>query len=198
MKKKIILSLLLLLAIKSTSQEKKGADGNKFLISLHYVGNIRNDNFIGDNYNGVLGLDARYNVLKGKAFSVQAGLGLDFLNSRQSSYNLNVKNALLINPNVGVVLDVNKTFKPFFNLGYSFFTAKYTLNGYAFTGASQYDPLIQGVNYNQSFNYNSVSINPGFRLYFDDKVYFQTDYRYLPIGSNINAHLIALGFGYTL
>ena len=195
MKKKIILSLLLLLSIKSISQEKVNTHDTKFLISLHYIGNIRNHNFIGDNYNGVLGIDLRYNVLKEKSFSIEAGFGLDFLKSRHNSYSLNFKNALLINPNVGVVLDVNKTFKPFFNLGYSFFTAKYTLNGYAFTGASQYDPLIQGVNYNQSFNYNSVSINPGFRLCFDDKVYLQTDYKYLPIGSNLNTHLISLGLG---
>jgi hypothetical protein len=192
MKKKIILSLLLLLSIKSTSQEKMGTDDNKFLISLHYVGNIRNDNFIGDNYNGVLGIDARYNLLKEKAFSVEAGLGLDFLNSRQSPYNLNVKNALLVNPNIGIVLDGNKTFKPFLNLGYSFFTAKYTVS---YSQLPSFDPLIQQSNSTLSFNYNSVSINPGFRLYFDDKVYFQTDYKYLPIGSNINAHLIAIGFG---
>jgi hypothetical protein len=192
MKKKIILSLLLLLSIKSTSQEKMGTENNKFLISLHYVGNIRNDNFIGDNYNGVLGIDARYNLLKEKSFSVQAGLGLDFLNSRQSPYNLNVKNALLINPNVGIVLDGNKTFKPFFNLGYSFFTAKYTVS---YSQLPSFDPLIQQSNSTLSFNYNSISINPGFRLYFDDKVYFQTDYKYLPIGSNINAHFITLGLG---
>lgn len=192
MKKKIILSLLLLLSIKSTSQEKRSTDDNKFLISLHYVGNIRNDNFIGDNYNGVLGIDARYNLLKEKAFSVEAGLGLDFLNSRQSPYNLNVKNSLLINPNVGIVLDGNKTFKPFFNLGYSFFTAKYTVS---YSQLPSFDPLIQQSNSTRSFNYNSISINPGFRLYFDDKIYFQTDYKYLPIGSNINAHFIALGLG---
>lgn len=192
MKKKIILCLLLLLSIKSTSQEKRSTEDNKFLISLHYVGNIRNDNFIGDNYNGVLGIDARYNLLKEKAFSVEAGLGLDFLNSRQSPYNLDVKNALIINPNVGVVIDGNKTFKPFLNLGYSFFTAKYTVS---YSQLPSFDPLIQQSNSTLSFNYNSVSINPGFRLYFDDKVYFQTDYKYLPIGSNINAHLIAIGLG---
>lgn len=192
MKKKIILSLLLLLSIKSTSQEKIDTDDNKFLISLHYVGNIRNDNFIGDNYNGVLGIDARYNLIKEKSFSVEAGLGLDFLNSRQSTNNLNVKNALLINPNIGIVIDGNKTFKPFFNLGYSFFTAKYTIS---YSQLPSFDPLIQQSNSTMSFDYNSISINPGFRLYFDNKVYVQTDYKYLPIGSNINAHLFALGFG---
>ena len=30
------------------------------------------------------------------------------------------------------------------------------------------------------------------------RMYFQTDYKYLPIGSNINVHLISIGFGLTL
>lgn len=195
MNKKIIACLLLLLSVRAISQEKNSTGGDKFLISLHYLGNIRNDNFIGDNYNGVLGLDARYILLKEKSLSVEAGLGLDFLNSRQNSNNLNIKNALLVNPNIGVSINVNQRFKPFFNLGYSFFTAKYVVNTNALNVFDPMDPAFQSGNFKQSLNFNSLSINPGFRLFFDDKIYFQTDYKYLPVGSNVNAHFIALGFG---
>ncbi|MBC7524756.1 MAG: hypothetical protein H7239_09990 [Flavobacterium sp.] len=64
-----------------------------------------------------------------------------------------------------------------------------------FTGASQYDSLIQGTSFNQCFNYNSISINPGFKPYFDQKFYAQADYKFLPIDSNVHAHVMAVGFG---
>jgi hypothetical protein len=57
------------------------------------------------------------------------------------------------------------------------------------------DPAFQARSFEIKETYNSLSINPGFRLYFNDKVYFQTDYKYLPIESNINAHILALGIG---
>lgn len=195
MKKKIILSLLFLLSIKSNAQDKIDVDGNKFLISLHYLGNIRNENFIGDNYNGVLGINMSYNLLKEKSFSIQCGLGLDFLNSRKNQYNLKVKNALLVNPNIGIEFNASKKFKPFFNFGYNFFTAKYQINqSYLITNNPQ-DPAIQTIYGDNRYQFNSLSINPGFRLYFDQKFYAQADYKFLPIESNVNAHIIAIGLG---
>jgi len=193
--KKIILSLVLIVTFKSNSQDINKKEDNKFLVSLHYTGNLRNNNFIGDSYNGVLGLDARYTIVEKDFLSIQAGLGIDYLKSRENSSQLKMKDALIVNPNVGIEFAVSKEFKPFFNLGYSFFSAKYTISSAAFLVASQYDPLIQGGNVKGSFNYNSISINPGFRFFIDQKLYIQTDYKYLPIDSNLNVHLIAIGLG---
>lgn len=171
MKKKIILSFLLIFFIKSIAQQKNIDNDKKFQVSLHYSGNIRNDNFIGDNYNGILGVYARYTILKKVSFAIQAGLVLDCFQSRGNINQLKVKDALIVNPNIGIEFNASKSFKPFINFGYSFFTAKFTLYSNTFTGASQYDPLIQGTSFNQCFNYNSISINPGFKPYFDQKFY---------------------------
>ncbi len=192
MKKKIILSLLLLLSIKSNSQEKVD---NKFLISLHYTGNSRNDNFVSDNYNGILGLNAHYVLFNNELISVQGGLGLDYFQGRVINNQVDLKNRLMVNPNFGVAFNASKTFKPFFNLGYSFFTAKIVIETYTPSLFDPMDPAFQGRSFEIIESYNSLSINPGFRLYFNDKIYFQTDYKYLPIESNINAHILALGIG---
>ncbi len=197
MKKKIILCLLVLASIKSNSQEKIAINDTKFLISIHYTGNLRNDNFVSDNYNGILGLDAKYSLYRKTNFNIQAGLGLDYFKAREIGNQLNLKNSIIVNPNIGIVLESNKVFQPFFNLGYSFFTAKYTIQqSYNFINPN--DPGFNTIPNTAKYNFDSVSINPGFRLFMNKNLYFQTDYKYLPIKSNINAHLISIGFGYTL
>ncbi len=193
MKKRLILCLLVLLSIKSNAQKKDKITDDKFMISLHYTGNIRNNNFVSDNYNGVLGVDMRYVLFKNENISLQGGLGLDYFEAREIGNQIDLKNKVIVNPNVGIEFELNKTFKPFFNLGYSFFTAKYTIN---YIQLSPYDPLIQpNLNSTQSYNFNSISINPGFRLFFNQKFYAQADYKFLPIQSNINGHILAIGLG---
>lgn len=195
MKNIIILSLLLLLSINSNSQEKVKQNDNKFLISLHYTGNSRNDNFVSNNYNGILGLNAHYVLFNNKLISVQGGLGLDYFQGRFIDNQVDLKNRIMVNPNFGVELNAGKTFKPFFNFGYSFFSAKYVIKTTNLNLFDPMDPAFQSGNFEETETYNSLSINPGFRLYFNDKIYFQTDYKYLPIESNINAHILALGIG---
>jgi hypothetical protein len=199
LKKIIILSLLLLVTFKFYSQEPKATISNKenkFSVSIHYTGNLRNENFVSSNYNGIAGIDAKYNLYNNAYLGIQAGLGLDYFEAREIGYELDLNNSLMINPNIGIVLDVNKVFKPFFNLGYSFFTAKYSFKQTNFIDPyDPYDPAFGPLPSEVKYNYNSLSINPGFRIFFNDNVYFQSDYKYLPIESNINAHLIAIGFG---
>lgn len=195
MKNIIILSLLLLLSINSNSQEKVKQNDNKFLISLHYTGNIRNDNFVSDNYNGILGLNAHYVLFNNELISVQGGLALDYFQGRFIDNQVDLKNRVMVNPNFGIEFNASKTFKPFFNLGYSFFSAKYVIKTTNLNLFDPMDPAFQNGNFAETESFNSLSINPGFRLYFNDKVYFQTDYKYLPIESNINAHILALGMG---
>ena len=197
MKKKIILSLLILLSIKSNAQEKVVSNDNKFLISLHYTGNIRNDNFVSDNYNGVLGLDMRYVLFQNKNISLQGGLGLDYFKAREFGNQIDLKDRVMFNPNIGIELEFSKSFKPFFNLGYSFFTAKYQIQRTYINSYDPADPAFLPISSEVKYDFNSISINPGFRLYFDQKFYTQADYKFLPIESNINAHIVAIGLGLT-
>jgi hypothetical protein len=200
MKKKIILSLVLIVSIKFYSQDSKTTNSNKenkYSVSIYYIGNLRNHNFVSDNYNGIVGIDAKYNFYGNDNFSLQGGLGLDYFKAREIGNELDLKNTLMVNPNIGIILEVNKILKPFLNLGYSFFTAKYTIQqSYNFINPN--DPGFNTIPNTAKYNFDSVSINPGFRLFMNKNLYFQTDYKYLPIKSNINAHLISIGFGYTL
>jgi len=196
MKKKIILSLVLLVSFNLHPQNPKSTNSNKenkYSISIHYTGNLRNHNFVSDNYNGIAGIDAKYNFYKNPNYSIEGGLGIDYLIAREIGYQLDLKNSLIINPNIGIVLEVNKIFQPFVNLGYSFLTAKYTIQQLYINPS---DPAFGNLPSEVKYNFDSFSINPGFRLFMDRNLYFQTDYKYLPIKSNINAHLISIGFGY--
>jgi hypothetical protein len=199
MKKKIILSLVLLVTFNFYSQDPKATGSNKenkYSVSVHYTGNLRNNNFVSDNYNGIAGIDAKYNLYSNADLSIQAGLGLDYFKAREIGYQLDLKNSLMINPNIGIVLEVNKVFKPFFNLGYSFFTAKYQIQqAYLLNYDPVVDPAFQTISNTVKYGYNSISINPGFRLYFDSQFYAQADYKYLPVKTNFNVHLIAIGVG---
>ncbi len=199
MKKKIILSLVLLVSFNFYSQDSKATSSNKenkYSVSIHYTGNLRNNNFVSDNYNGIAGIDAKYNFYSNANFSLQGGLGIDYFKAREIGNQLDLKNSIMVNPNIGIVLEANKVFQPFLNLGYSFFTAKYTIQqSYVFINPS--DPGFNTIPNTVKYNFDSVSINPGFRLFMYTNLYFQTDYKYLPIKSNINAHLISIGLGYT-
>jgi hypothetical protein len=196
MKNRIIICFLLLAAIKSNSQDKIALRDNKFYISLHYVGNNRNHNFVSDNYNGIAGLDAKYKIYNNHIFSIQAGLGLDYFEGREIGYQLDLENSLMINPNIGIFFEVNQVFHPFLNLGYSFFSSKYKIQQ-SYIVYDPYDPLFNPIYSPITYNFDSFSINPGLRLFIDKNIYFQTDYKYLPIKSNINAHLISVGLGLT-
>ena len=199
MKKKIILSLVLLVSFKFYSQDPKATNSNKenkYSVSIHYTGNLRNHNFVSDNYNGIAGIDAKYKFYNNANFSLHAGLGLDYFKARDIGYQLDLKNSIMVNPNIGIVLEANKVFQPFLNLGYSFFTAKYNIQQ-SYIYVNPYDPAFGNVPSEVKYNFDSVSINPGFRLFMDTNLYFQTDYKYLPIKSNINANLISIGLGYT-
>ena len=195
MKKNIIFCFLLLVYIKSYSQDKNAIKENKFNISLHYFGNNRNNNFVSENFNGIAGLDAKYKIYNNHNFSIQAGLGLDYFEGRENDYQFKLENSLMITPNIGIFLEGNKVFHPFINLGFSLFTAKYQPQQSSVF--DPFDPIFGPTPSSLSYNFDSFSINPGLQLYINEKIYFQTDYKYLPIESNINVHLISIGFGFS-
>lgn len=195
MKKNIIFCFLLLVSIKSYSQDKNAIKENKFNLSLHYFGNNRNNNFVSDNFNGIAGLDAKYKIYNNHNFSIQAGLGFDYFEGRENDYQFKLENSLMITPNIGIFLEGNKVFHPFINLGFSLFTAKYQPQQSSVF--DPFDPIFGPTPSSLSYNFDSFSINPGLQLYINEKIYFQTDYKYLPIESNINVHLISIGFGFS-
>jgi len=190
---KNIFCLLLFTPMLSFSQESKILNNEKFSIGLHYVGNLRNENLISDNFNGTIGLDTKYVFAEKGVASFQGGITLDYLQARNEKYEgLDFKNTIIWNPNVGIELDVFKTgLKPFFNLGYSFFSVKYTM---------QFASMIGEPNFNQNpsdkkFNYSSLSINPGLRYHFKKSLFIETSYKYLPEDEKINIHFFNIGLG---
>lgn len=197
--KKLVLVFGILLSLNSVAQEQKNVDNKvnkKFLVSLHYNANLKNENVISENYNGLVGLDAKYVFYRNESIAVQGGIGLDYFTGKKNNQNLDYKNTIIVNPNVGIEFSVGKHFKPFFNLGLSVFTTRAKiLNN---NPLNQFDPLFNPTNAEMKFNYNSVSINPGFRVFFDSTVYFQADYKYLPIATNVNVHFIGVGLGINL
>jgi len=197
--KKLVLVFGLLLSLNSVAQEQKVVDSKvnkKFLVSLHYNVNLKNENIISENYNGLLGLDAKYVFYKNETIGIQGGIGLDYFIGEKTDENLDYKNTIIVNPNVGIEFSVGKHFKPFFNLGLSVFSTRAKiLNN---NPLNEFDPLFNPSNAEIKFNYNNVSINPGFRVFFDSTVYLQADYKYLPLKANTNLHILAFGLGLNL
>ena len=202
MKLFIISSFLFFLSFGMAQAQEEIVDtkNKPFSIGLHYTGNFRNDNLISDSYNGVFGCDARYTLLTNDVLNFQGGLSIDYLNGRDFKQKSSVEfnSAWVFNPNLGVEFNVKNTgFKPFFNLGYSFITYSYTIYGSSFSLFDPSDPAFTGMKQNKTNNNkNSISLQPGARFYFKNKIYLETSYRYLPIEKNFNVHLFNLGLGY--
>lgn len=190
--KKIVLSILLLCSLVSFSQDVKD-DKSKFSLSLHYIGNLDDDNLVNHDYNGVVGLDVRYSFYHNNKIIISAGLGIDYL---QESSNFFKNDALIFNPNIGIEVNVfNSKLKPFFNLGYSFF--KYKINFEPFNP----DPIINPQSAEFSDNFKGISLNPGLRYHFSDVFFAEGSYRYVGFNSDSmtgtsKTHYIQIGIGF--
>lgn len=187
--KKIILILVLVLVLtwNGFSQSEKFMEDGNFLISVHYIGNIRNNNVISNDFNGIAGIDAKYNIIKSKKINFQGGINIDYIQSRRIYSYKTTKNTLLFNPNFGVEIKVYKSLRPFFNLGYNFIkiTEKFKFNT-----ATNFDPSLFQSGSTLSNNFNSLSINLGIRILLSEQIFIQTDYKYLPFETNFNVHFL--------
>jgi outer membrane protein W len=197
---KIYSFLFFLVFSLAQAQEETITDKNKpFSVGLHYTGNFRNDNIISDSYNGIAGLDARYTIISGEFLNFQTGFSIDYLKGRdfKQKSSIEYNSAWFFNPNVGVEFNIkNSGFKPFFNLGYNLINYSYTIYGSDFTLFDPSDPAFTGMKQNKSNeNKSSISLQPGARFYFKNKIYLETSYRFLPIENNVNIHLFNLGLG---
>ena len=165
----------------------------KFQVGLHYVGNIRNNNIISDGFNGVIGISGSYAAYQNENVAILGGLTVDYLQSRD----LFLQNDILIwNPNASIEVDIfNGKLKPFFGLGYAFFS-----NDFKFaTGV--FDPMDPAITVREKkLNFNGLTINPGLKYYVSDLLFLEVSYRYFNVISNdfedsANTHFITLGLG---
>ncbi|SEP55065.1 outer membrane beta-barrel protein [Flavobacterium urocaniciphilum] len=202
MKRVNLLAFLLIFTfgISIAQEESNYNDIRPFSLGLHYTGNLKNENGFSDNYNGILGLDVRYKFASRNSVNFQAGISFDYFKGKdfKESYSVEYNNALFINPHFGVELAVKETgFKPFLNLGYSFNYYSYTIYGNGFSVFDPSDPSFSGYG-SKKINENdaALTLQPGLRYCFKNGFYSELSYKYLPIESNVNVHLINLGLGY--
>jgi opacity protein-like surface antigen len=195
--KKIILSAFFLSSLISFSQDVKN-DNTKFSVSLHYIGNLDDGNLVNHEYNGVIGLDARYSFYQNEKLNVSAGLGIDYL-QESSGYFKN--DALVFNPNIGLEVNAfNAKLRPFFNLGYSFFSYKIDFQGFFPNPNPSFDPIVNP-NRSKKYNSNGISLNPGVRFHFSDVLFAEGSYRYVgfsfdTMSGSSKAHYIQVGLGF--
>lgn len=166
----------------------------KFQVEVHYVGNFRNENIISDGFNGVVGVSGNYAVYQDEIISVFGGLNVDYFQTRDYF----LQNDILIwNPNVSIEVDVFKgKLKPFFGLGYAFFSNNFK---YA-TGL--FDPMDPAITVREKkLSFNGFTINLGLKYHISDLLFVEGSYKYFPVNSDdiegtANTHFIYLGLGF--
>jgi opacity protein-like surface antigen len=191
-----VLFLFCLFSMTVFSQVESKKTDESFLVGLHYVNNSSNNNLLSENYNGVIGVDLKYKLVTTKIITLHPGLSFDFLTgSGSNQFGLKYNSMTILNPNIGVELDVFKSnFRPFVSLGYAFVNYSYDIK---FTSIQNFDPAFAASNTMKKVKYseNNFSLQPGFRYHFKKLIYLETSYKYLPIDKNVNLHLFNIGLG---
>jgi hypothetical protein len=191
--KNSFLALFLVCASFLFAQEETNKP-TKFQVGVHYVGNLRNENIISDGFNGVVGISGNYALYQDELISVFGGLNIDYLQSRDFF----LQNDILIwNPNAIIEIDAFKgKLKPFFGIGYAFFSNKFEYDGIGVFDPS--DPAF--LPRERKVNFNGFTINPGLKFHFSDLLFVEGSYKYFPVNSDdvegtSNAHFINIGVG---
>ena len=191
MKQKLLLALLLILSIKSFSQD------SKFSIEASYPIPI-GDNFIAENYNGIFDIGAKYRFSKIKNInigtSINGGILVNNTNDNNGNQDFKVK-SYLIQPKLFAELTIESISKlhPFIGFGYAFmvFDASGTNNGFDVSGSSKTD---SGINANFGVAYDITT-----------KIFIGIQYDYVKLNvdeetpnttfdTNLNLLKIGLGF----
>lgn len=168
------------------------AQDEKFMIGIHYVGDVSKEELVPRNFDGIIGLEAKYNFSSLGIASFQGGICVDLLSPKKNSTdNYSYDKTILLNPNIGVELDVfDLGLKPFINIGYAFYNVSYNVN----PNPSDPDPGIQE-GQKITFDYNSITINPGLRYNFKKLFYLEANYKFLPVDKNYSLHFVNAGLG---
>lgn len=125
---------------------------------------------------------------------MHGGLSIDFMQTRENFF---PKDILIWNPNISVEGDVFKSkLKPFFSLGYGFFTNKVEYNSIFL-----HDPSDPSFNTSKTkTKLGGLTINPGLRFHVSDFICLEGSYKYFAVNSTnfagtANVHLVNLGLG---
>ncbi|MHA7060115.1 outer membrane protein [Aquimarina sp. M1] len=193
MNKKLLLALLLILTIKSFSQD------SKFSIEASYPLPI-DDNFIGKNYSGIIDIGAKYRFLDLNIINLGASFngGVLLNNSNKNNGLQDFKvTSYSIQPKIFVELDMESItkFHPFVGLGYTLmiFDPSGTNNGLDVSGESD----------------TQSGINANFGIAYDitEKLFAQIQYDFVKLGVenevpdikfNRNVNILKIGLGFRL
>ena len=190
--KKIITIIALAVTSIVIGQVTFSSSSKKIQLGIHYVNNLKNENLISDEFKGLLGLDARYSIVNNDKFNFYGGLSLDYLQNKDQFFK---KDAIIINPNIGIEYDVFKSnLRPFVNFGYAIFSTKYEYY------VTNYDPVAPIETAIEKVNFSGITINPGFRIHASDLIFIEASYKYYPVNSKdfegtANVHFINVGLG---
>ncbi|WP_298266076.1 outer membrane protein [uncultured Lutibacter sp.] len=193
MKQKLLLTLLLIFSIKSFSQE------SKFSLELNYPIPIDN-NFIGENYNGIIDIGADYRIVNlnpvNLGVSLNAGVLTNNVNENNGLQNFKIT-SYVIQPRIFAELDLEsiERFHPSVGLGYTImdFNASGTNNGFDVSDASDTQ---SGFNFNFGLAYDIT-----------EKLFVQVQYDFVKLGVdndvpdikfNTNVNILKIGLGYRL
>ena len=199
MKQILLLTLSLILTIKSFSQD------SKFSIELNYP-IPKDNNFFGENYNGIIdfGVDYRFAELTpvnvGASFNggILTDDGLLIINSAQSNDYRDFKTtAYVIQPRLFAELDLKSLDKlhPSIGIGYTVmvFDTSGSNNGFGLSGASD--------------TQSGFNINAGVAFDITERLFAQFQYDFVKLISvdnipdtsyNTNVNILKIGVGYRL
>ncbi|WP_375587450.1 outer membrane protein [Flagellimonas aurea] len=192
MKQKLLLILLLIFSFKSFSQD------SKFSLELNYP--IPIDNFVGENYNGIIDIGADYRIINLNPVNIGISLnsGVFTNNSNQNNGVQDFKvTSYVIQPKIFGELDlesINK-FHPTVGLGYTImvFDASGSNNGLDVSSSSETQ---SGFNFNLGLAYDVSK-----------KLFVQAHYDFVKLGVdndvpdikfNTNVNILKIGLGYRL
>ncbi|NRT15763.1 opacity protein-like surface antigen [Flavobacterium sp. 28A] len=193
MKQKLLLALLLILSIKSFSQD------SKLSVEMHYPIPI-DQNFIGKNYNGIIDFGAKYrfseitNINIGA--SINGGILVNNTNDNSGNQDFTIK-SYLIQPRFFAELKIESISKlrPFVGFGYSFmiFDASGTNNGFDVSGSNDTEG---GINANFGISYDITK-----KIFIDiqyDYVKLKVDKETPNTTFNTNVNLLKVGLGFRI
>ena len=190
MKQKLLLALLLIFTIKSFSQDSKLSIEANFPIPI-------GDNFLGENYSGIINIGAKYRFSEFKILNIGASINGGFLKySKANSNNLFDVNVYPIQPRVFAEFNIEKLSKihPQIGLGYSFLIFKAKPNGII--------PNSQTTNLDKTES--GVNLNLGLSYDITQKLFIQAQYDFIKIGVdndvpdkkyNTNINILKFGLG---
>ncbi|QLG46782.1 outer membrane protein [Costertonia aggregata] len=187
MKLNLLIIAVTLISIKVYSQN------SNFSIDLHYPVPIDN-NFVGENFNGIVGLGADYHFLEFDPAKVGISLNGGLLTDNNQSGPGN-STLVILQPRAVAELDLtsNGKIRPYIGIGYSFLFFK----------ADGLDSNQEGVS-RISDTESGLNINGGVSFNFTDRFFIkvQYDYIYLSPGEaqdikfNTRVNIFKAGFGF--